>query len=243
MSSHSFSFIQSNLLSSISPPSDSSVLAADILAHPLDYKIPYWADKVGYALAFINTFEGKRLRNKLLIAAGVGVVAKLLYSHYFSKNDDDSEESIGDSLMHIPGEEKENNEQEKQIIQLSSSSNSTSVSIAPSPSIDAALKSVASSSSTLKPTIRVDSVFFKRLLRILRIVIPSWYSKECAYLFILTLLLFARTAFSIYIAELLGLNAQSMVTRRWGKMWQGVKLFALITIPASGVNAGLKCKN
>jgi hypothetical protein len=56
------------------------------------------------------------------------------------------------------------------------------------------------------------------------------------YIGILTLLLFARTGFSIVIAELVGENAQSLVARRWGRMWRGIKMFALITIPASGVN-------
>jgi ABC-type uncharacterized transport system fused permease/ATPase subunit len=46
--------------------------------------------------------------------------------------------------------------------------------------------------------------------------------------------------FSIVIAELVGVNAQSLVSRKWGKMWNGLKLFAVITIPASGVNSGLK---
>jgi len=91
-----------------------------------------------------------------------------------------------------------------------------------------------------KHRVAVDALFFSRLRRILAITIPGVWSKEAAYLSILTGLLFARTFFSIAIAEIVGANAQSLVSRRWGRMWQGVKMFAIITIPASAVNAGLK---
>ena len=97
-----------------------------------------------------------------------------------------------------------------------------------------------SGSASSKHRVAVDAVFFKRLMKILRIVIPSAYSKETAYIVTLTLLLFARTAFSIYIAELVGANAQNLVSRRWGRLWVGIKTFALVTIPASAVNSGLK---
>lgn len=91
-----------------------------------------------------------------------------------------------------------------------------------------------------KQRVAVDGVFFKRLGKILSIVIPAPSSKEMIYIVILTALLFARTWFSIYIAELVGVNAQNLVSRKWGRLWDGIKTFALITIPASAVNSGLK---
>lgn len=94
-----------------------------------------------------------------------------------------------------------------------------------------------------KHRVAVDALFFARLRKILAIAVPSVWSTEFRYLVILTGLLVARTWFSIIIAELIGQNAQSMVSRRWNRMWSGIKTFALITIPASAVNSGLKCES
>jgi ATP-binding cassette subfamily D (ALD) protein 3 len=92
-----------------------------------------------------------------------------------------------------------------------------------------------------KPSrVAVDAIFFKRLAKILKIAVPGVASAEFADIMILTLLLVSRTMFSIYIAELVGLNAQSMVSRRWNRLFRGIGLFAMITIPAAAINSGLK---
>jgi len=116
-----------------------------------------------------------------------------------------SEESLGDRLMHPP-------ETEGLIPVPTKSKGERSASVSgeqPGDAKAAATKRVA-----------VDALFFRRLLRILRIAVPGALSTESAYLTVLTALLFARTFFSIYIAELIGNNAQSMVSRRWGRMCQ-----------------------
>ncbi|KAM9953888.1 hypothetical protein ACTFIR_008993 [Dictyostelium discoideum] len=87
---------------------------------------------------------------------------------------------------------------------------------------------------------RVDAVFFRRLAKIIRIVIPSLKSKEFLSLLYLTALLFARTMLSVSIAEIAGKNAQNLVARKWKEMRNGVLKFALVSIPASFVNASLK---
>jgi len=87
--------------------------------------------------------------------------------------------------------------------------------------------------------VAVDLVFFRRLSKILKIVLPSAFCKETFYISILTCLLFARTILSVIIAELAGQNAQFLVSRRWNDMFHGVFRFALITIPAAAVNSGL----
>lgn len=83
--------------------------------------------------------------------------------------------------------------------------------------------------------VAVDRVFFKRLGKILRILIPSVKSTEFAYIVVLTVLLFgeyclirsscpslhvciARTILSVVIAEIAGRNAQFLVSRRWKEM-------------------------
>lgn len=95
------------------------------------------------------------------------------------------------------------------------------------------------SSNSKDKKVAVDKVFFRRLGRILKIVIPSTVSKETFYIAILTCLLFARTILSVVIAEIAGQNAQFLVSRRWNDMFHGVSRFALITIPAAAVNSGL----
>ncbi|GAM21533.1 hypothetical protein SAMD00019534_047080 [Acytostelium subglobosum LB1] len=88
--------------------------------------------------------------------------------------------------------------------------------------------------------VTVDAVFFKRLAKIIKIIIPSVRSKEFASLLFLTALLFARTMLSVTIAEIAGKNAQNLVARRWREMAHYVFRFALVSIPAAFVNSTLK---
>ena len=56
---------------------------------------------------------------------------------------------------------------------------------------------------------RVNLLFFRRLARIIRIIMPSWRSKELLHLLVLTALLFGRTALSIKVADITGSNVRS----------------------------------
>jgi hypothetical protein len=53
--------------------------------------------------------------------------------------------------------------------------------------------------------IKVDTVFFKRLYRIIGIIIPKFASKEFQYFATLTILLLLRTYLTVEIAEILGI--------------------------------------
>jgi hypothetical protein len=86
----------------------------------------------------------------------------------------------------------------------------------------------------------VDGVFLRRLRLILSIVVPGVASSEFAMVALLGALLVSRTAFSVLIAELIGKNAQAAVSRDWNGLTRGIVRFALVTIPAAGINAGLK---
>jgi ABC-type uncharacterized transport system fused permease/ATPase subunit len=57
------------------------------------------------------------------------------------------------------------------------------------------------------------------------------------YLFIFYL---ARTYVSVIIADILGQNAQYLVGKKWNQFAKGIVRFALITLPASAINSGLK---
>lgn len=86
----------------------------------------------------------------------------------------------------------------------------------------------------------MDKVFWMRLKHLLGIMIPSVKSVESFYLFVLTMLLLARTVLSIRVAEVMGSNAQSLVEMNLSKFVRGVLALGGIAIPASIVNSLLK---
>jgi ABC-type uncharacterized transport system fused permease/ATPase subunit len=93
-------------------------------------------------------------------------------------------------------------------------------------------------------SVKVDMIFFKRLYKIIRIIIPKVASKEFQYFITLTVLLLFRTFLTVQIAEVLGRNAQYLVGRQYKKLFYSILYFAGLTLPASAVNSGLKyCTN
>lgn len=91
-----------------------------------------------------------------------------------------------------------------------------------------------------KTKAKVDAHFFNQLSRMLRIAVPGPTSTEALIGYFLTAMLFARTALSIVIANIAGVNAQHLVTTQWGDLMRGVRAFAIATIPAAVVNSSLK---
>jgi len=85
-----------------------------------------------------------------------------------------------------------------------------------------------------RPLTKVD------VYRLLRIMIPSYSSREFGYIVILALLLVMRTIFSGIVAEIAGSMIQSFVAREWSKGGGIVINFAAFSIPAALVNSGLK---
>jgi len=246
------------------PMSDAAALAADMAARPWDYEIPAFALKAHAFVLWLRSKDARAVEFKrklaavLLVAGGASFVLRMWKLHKArsakaaalaqrardaaagsgavlalspspDSASDEDKPSLGDRLLHIPDDNgalpvPEPDKQRK------SGKGSTEV-----------VKAAAEGKDGVKKhRVAVDALFFARLGRILRICVPGLYTTEALYIAILTVLLFARTAFSIYIAELVGSNAQSLVARRWGRMWRGIKAFAVITIPASAVNAGLK---
>lgn len=80
----------------------------------------------------------------------------------------------------------------------------------------------------------------KDIKKLLSIMIPSYRSKEFAYVVILALLLVARTIFSGIVAEIAGSMIQSFVAREWSKGGRIVSNFAIFSVPAALINSGLK---
>jgi ABC-type uncharacterized transport system fused permease/ATPase subunit len=65
-------------------------------------------------------------------------------------------------------------------------------------------------------------------------------SPEFFYVVLLSAFLVIRTWFSLLIANLVGNNAENLVTKNWGAVFRGTFAFFLWTIPASFVNSALK---
>lgn len=86
----------------------------------------------------------------------------------------------------------------------------------------------------------VDKIFFKQLLKLLRIAIPSVFSKEFGLLVIHTSSLVARTFLSIYVAHLDGRLVKSIVDRNSYDFIRNCLTWVLIALPATFINSLLR---
>jgi len=85
----------------------------------------------------------------------------------------------------------------------------------------------------------VDKIFFKRIWRLIKIVIPSWKSYEALNLVGLSITLVARTFLSIYQATINGGTVKAIVGRDFKAFIGSVIFLWLFSIPASVVNSAL----
>jgi len=85
----------------------------------------------------------------------------------------------------------------------------------------------------------VDKVFFRRIKRLIEIVIPSWKTREALNLVGLTITLILRTFLSIYQASINGSVVKAIVKRDFKSFIESVMFLGLFSIPASTVNSGL----
>jgi ATP-binding cassette subfamily D (ALD) protein 3 len=85
----------------------------------------------------------------------------------------------------------------------------------------------------------VDSLFFKRVLKLVKIVIPTWKSAEALNLVGLSFSLVARTYLSIFQASINGGTVKAIVNRDFKAFIGSVAFLWLFSIPASTVNSSL----
>ncbi|KAI0768602.1 adrenoleukodystrophy protein [Trametes elegans] len=90
-----------------------------------------------------------------------------------------------------------------------------------------------------KPRVAVDALFYQRLSRILRIVIPSIRSKEALLLFMHSSLLIFRTVISLYVAALDGKIVASLVRAQPIPFLSNILRWLLVAIPATWTNSWL----
>lgn len=87
--------------------------------------------------------------------------------------------------------------------------------------------------------LQVDAVFWQRLSRLLRIVLPSYRSKEASLLLLHTFFLVARTALSLYIASLDGAIVSALVRAQPRVFFLRILTWIAIAIPATYTNSML----
>ena len=87
---------------------------------------------------------------------------------------------------------------------------------------------------------RDSSAFSVRLRAILKICYPSLMCKESINTSLLCLMLVARSALSVAVAITMGHAAGAIVATDWKTFLRHLRRFALLGIPASLVNSGIK---
>ncbi|KAF9265656.1 hypothetical protein L218DRAFT_1075743 [Marasmius fiardii PR-910] len=87
--------------------------------------------------------------------------------------------------------------------------------------------------------VAVDAIFYQRLARILKIVIPGIRSKEAMLLFMHSSLLVFRTAISLYVAALDGKIVASLVRAQPLQFFWNILRWLLVAVPATWTNSWL----
>ncbi|GAA5936592.1 uncharacterized protein JCM15063_001932 [Sporobolomyces koalae] len=89
------------------------------------------------------------------------------------------------------------------------------------------------------PRVEVDALFFQRLGRLLRIVIPSIHSKEASLLLLHSFFLVLRTVLSLYVASLDGSIVSALVRAQPKQFLTRIILWMAVAVPATYTNSML----
>ncbi|MCJ1385277.1 hypothetical protein MMC17_008398 [Xylographa soralifera] len=99
--------------------------------------------------------------------------------------------------------------------------------------------------ATIRKRVELNREFFKNLLRLLKIVIPGWRSKELRLLLTHSFFLVVRTLISLYVAELDGKLVSSLVRGKGKEFLLGIVWWMMVALPATFTNSMLsyhQCK-
>lgn len=99
--------------------------------------------------------------------------------------------------------------------------------------------------ATSRKRIEINREFFKNLLRLLKICIPGWRSKELRLLISHSVFLVLRTLLSLYVAELDGKLVSNLVRGKGREFLVGLVWWMIVAIPATFTNSMLsyhQCK-
>lgn len=83
----------------------------------------------------------------------------------------------------------------------------------------------------------VNREFFRNLLRLLKIIIPGWRSKELRLLMGHSVFLVLRTLLSVYVAELDGRLVSNLVRGKGKDFLLGLVWWMIVAVPATFTNS------
>jgi ATP-binding cassette subfamily D (ALD) protein 3 len=89
----------------------------------------------------------------------------------------------------------------------------------------------------------VDSEFFHKLFKLLKIAIPSIYGREAISIILLSGLLVLRTVLSIYVSDVNGSIVKAIVSRNFLKFVKQIIILGLYSLPSAMVNSGMEYFN
>lgn len=95
----------------------------------------------------------------------------------------------------------------------------------------------AEGEATSRKKVELNREFFKNLLRLLKIVIPSWRSKEFRLIISHSIFLVLRTMISLYVAELDGRLVGALVRGKGKEFLAGLAWWMTVAIPATFTNS------
>lgn len=96
---------------------------------------------------------------------------------------------------------------------------------------------ITASDGTTRKKVELNREFFKNLMRLLRIVIPGWKSKELRLLISHSVFLVLRTLISLYVAELDGRLVSSLVRGKGKDFLTGLVWWMMVAVPATFTNS------
>ena len=91
--------------------------------------------------------------------------------------------------------------------------------------------------ATGRKKVELNREFFKNLLRLLKICIPGWRSKEFRLIISHSVFLVLRTMISLYVAELDGRLVSSLVRGKGCEFLKGLVWWMTVGIPATFTNS------
>ncbi len=91
--------------------------------------------------------------------------------------------------------------------------------------------------STGRKRVELNREFFKNLLRLLRILIPGWRSKELRLIISHSVFLVVRTLISLYVAELDGKLVSNLVRGKGKEFLTGLVWWMMVALPATFTNS------
>lgn len=93
-----------------------------------------------------------------------------------------------------------------------------------------------------KKRVGINREFFKNLLRLLKIVIPGWRSKELRLIVSHSVFLVLRTLLSLYVAELDGRLVSNLVRGKGKDFLLGLVWWMTVAIPATFTNSMVRLR-